>query len=409
LIFAEISALKRSTYFFLILILGSLTALGPFTIDMYLPGFGAIAEDLHTDVSSVGLTLSSYFIGISAGQLLYGPLLDRFGRKKPLYIGLLAYILASIGCVLTQNIDQFIVLRFFQAIGSCAATVAAMAMVRDIFPVNENAKVFALLMLVVGASPMIAPTAGGYVTTAFGWHAVFIILTVMGILMLLASIFWLPESYRPDTTMSLRPGPIIRNFWQVMKEPQFYTYTLTGAIAFSALFAYVSASPKVFMDVHHVDKKTFGWIFAALSVGFIGSSQVNTLALRRFTSEQILPVALGVQSLVGLFFIFGVMNGWLDLWGTLALLFVLLCCLGFVNPNTAALSLAPFERNAGSASSLMGALQMGVGALASVFVSLDEANSAMPLALVMTAAAMLALAVLLVCRRAIGSAETAEA
>jgi DHA1 family bicyclomycin/chloramphenicol resistance-like MFS transporter len=376
---------------------------------MYLPGFGAIAEDLHTDVSSVGLTLSSYFIGISAGQLLYGPLLDRFGRKKPLYIGLLAYILASIGCVLTQNIDQFIILRFFQAIGSCAATVAAMAMVRDIFPVNENAKVFALLMLVVGASPMIAPTAGGYVTTAFGWHAVFIILTVMGILMLLASIFWLPESYKPDTTMSLKPGPIIRNFWQVMKEPQFYTYTLTGAIAFSALFAYVSASPKVFMDVHHVDKKTFGWIFAALSVGFIGSSQVNTLALRRFTSEQILPVALGVQSLVGLFFIFGVMNGWLDLWGTLAVLFVLLCCLGFVNPNTAALSLAPFERNAGSASSLMGALQMGVGALASVFVSLDEANSAMPLALVMTAAAMLALAVLLVCRRAIGRAETAEA
>ncbi len=376
---------------------------------MYLPGFGAIAEDLNTDVSSVGLTLSSYFIGISAGQLLYGPLLDRFGRKRPLYLGLLLYILASIGCVLTQNIDQFIMLRFFQAIGSCAATVASMAMVRDIFPVKENAKVFALLMLVVGASPMIAPTAGGYVTTAFGWHAVFIILTVMGILMLLASIFWLPESYKPDTSMSLKPAPIIRNFWQVMKEPQFYTYTLTGAIAFSALFAYVSASPKVFMDVHHVDKKTFGWIFAALSVGFIGSSQVNTLALRRFTSEQILPVALGVQSLMGLFFVLAVMNGWLGLWGTLEVLFVLLCCLGFVNPNTAALSLAPFERNAGSASSLMGALQMGVGALASVFVSLEEANSAMPLALVMTAAAMLALLVLLVCRRAIGRVKPAEA
>ncbi len=376
---------------------------------MYLPGFGAIAEDLHTDVSSVGLTLSSYFIGISAGQLLYGPLLDRFGRKKPLYIGLLVYILASIGCVLTQHIDHFIILRFFQAVGSCAATVAAMAMVRDIFPVNENAKVFALLMLVVGASPMVAPTVGGYVTVAFGWHAVFIILTVMGILMLLASIFWLPESYKPDTTMSLKPAPIIRNFWQVATVPQFYTYTLTGAIAFSALFAYVSASPKVFMDVHHVSKETFGWIFAALSVGFIGSSQVNTLALRKFTSEQILPVALGVQSLVGLFFVVGVMNGWLSLWGTLVVLFVLLCCLGFVNPNTAALSLAPFERNAGSASSLMGALQMGIGALASVFVSLDEANSALPLALVMTAAAVLALVVLLVCRRAIGRMEAAEA
>ncbi len=376
---------------------------------MYLPGFRAIAEDLHTDVSSVGLTLSSYFIGISAGQLLYGPLLDKYGRKKPLYLGLLLYILASIGCVVTQNIDHFIVLRFFQAIGSCAATVASMAMVRDLFPVSENAKVFSLLMLVVGASPMIAPTVGGYVTSSVGWHAVFIILTVMGILMLLATIFWLPNSFKPDTSLSLKPGPIIRNFWKVAMEPQFYTYTLTGAIAFSALFAYVSASPKVFMDVYHVNDKTYGWIFAALSVGFIGSSQVNTLLLRKFTSVQILPVALAVQSVVGLFFVLGAMNGWLGLWATLVLLFVLLCCLGFVNPNTAALALAPFERNAGSASSLLGALQMGVGALASVFVSLDETNSALPLALVMTAAAVIALGVLLVCRRAIGRVKPAEA
>jgi DHA1 family bicyclomycin/chloramphenicol resistance-like MFS transporter len=185
--------------------------------------------------------------------------------------------------------------------------------------------------------------------------------------------------------------------------PQFYTYTLTGAIAFSALFAYVSASPKVFMNVFQVSEKTYGWIFAALSVGFIGSSQVNTLLLRRFTSEQILPVALAVQSVTGLIFVTGVLNGWLGLWATLVLLFILLCCLGFVNPNTAALSLAPFERNAGSASSLMGALQMGAGALASVFVSLDERNSALPLALVMTGTGMLALAVLLTCRRNIGA------
>lgn len=374
---------------------------------MYLPGFRAIAEDLHTDVSHVGLTLSSYFIGISAGQLLYGPLLDKYGRKKPLYIGLLVYILASAGCAVTQHIDHFIVLRFFQAVGSCAATVASMAMVRDLFPVNENAKVFALLMLVVGASPMIAPTVGGYVTSSIGWHAVFIILTVMGILMLAASIFWLPGSYKPDASLSLKPAPILRNFWRVAKVPQFYTYTLTGAIAFSALFAYVSASPKVFMNVFQVSEKTYGWIFAALSVGFIGSSQVNTLLLRRFTSEQILPVALAVQSVTGLIFVTGVLNGWLGLWATLALLFILLCCLGFVNPNTAALSLAPFERNAGSASSLMGALQMGAGALASVFVSLDERNSALPLALVMTGTGMLALGVLLTCRRNI-RAETIE-
>src|SRR5580704_15922766 len=150
--------MTRSRYVSLILILGSLTALSPFSIDMYLPGFPAIAKDLGTSVSKVSLSLSGFFIGIALGQLLYGPLLDRFGRKKPLYIGLSVYILASIGCVFIHSIDGLIGLRIIQALGSCAASVAAMTLVRDLFPLDENAKVFALLILVLGASPMIAPT-----------------------------------------------------------------------------------------------------------------------------------------------------------------------------------------------------------------------------------------------------------
>jgi DHA1 family bicyclomycin/chloramphenicol resistance-like MFS transporter len=165
--------MTQKKYYSLILILGSLTALGPFSIDMYLPGFPAIAADLQTSTARVSLSLSSFFIGISAGQLLYGPLLDKFGRKKPLFIGLLVYILASAGCAFADSINILIGLRFVQALGSCAATVAAVAMVRDLFPVKDNAKVFALLMLVLGVSPMIAPTLGGYVTVAFGWHTIF--------------------------------------------------------------------------------------------------------------------------------------------------------------------------------------------------------------------------------------------
>ncbi|TCN55485.1 Bcr/CflA subfamily drug resistance transporter [Flavobacterium circumlabens] len=168
-------------YIKLILILGSLTALGPFSIDMYLPGFSGIAKDLNTTVAKVSMSLSSYFIGISAGQLLYGPLLDRFGRKKPLFIGLMVYILASLGCVYVTNIDSFILLRFVQAVGSCAATVASVAMVRDLFPVKDIPKVFSLLMLFLGLSPMLAPTIGGYVTEDYGWHMVFLILMFMGI------------------------------------------------------------------------------------------------------------------------------------------------------------------------------------------------------------------------------------
>jgi MFS transporter, DHA1 family, multidrug resistance protein len=197
--------INRKKHFKLILILGSLTALGPFSIDMYLPGFSGIAKDLNTSVANVALTLSSYFIGISAGQLLYGPLLDRFGRKKPLYIGLLVYILASLGCVFVKDIDTFIGLRFIQAVGSCAATVASVTMVRDLFPVKEIPKVFSLLMLVVGLSPMLAPTIGGYVTHSFGWHAVFLILMFLGIFVLIASRIGLPNNYEPDQSISLKP------------------------------------------------------------------------------------------------------------------------------------------------------------------------------------------------------------
>src|SRR5438874_3170509 len=174
----------RKKNFYLILILGFLTAIGPFSIDMYLPAFPSIARGLHTTVAEVSLSLSSFFIGISAGQLLYGPLLDRFGRKKPLLIGLVLYIIASVGCLTANTIQMLIALRFLQAIGSCAAAVASIAMVRDLFPVKDNAKVFALLMLVVGASPMIAPTVGGYVTAAFGWQWVFIILAIIALLIL---------------------------------------------------------------------------------------------------------------------------------------------------------------------------------------------------------------------------------
>ena len=188
----------------LILVLGMLSAIGPFSIDMYLPGFPAIAADLHTTVARISLSLSSFFIGISAGQMIYGPVLDRFGRKKPLYIGLTAYFLASIGCAMAQSADALIWLRLLQALGSCSGMVAARAMVRDLFPVNENAKVFSLLMLVVGVSPIIAPTLGGYLTAAFGWHSIFIALTIMSVLILSGVHFLLPESRKPDPTFSLQ-------------------------------------------------------------------------------------------------------------------------------------------------------------------------------------------------------------
>src|SRR6185295_2268639 len=258
--------------FYLILILGLLTAIGPFSIDMYLPAFPDIAKHLHTTVAQVTLSLSSFFIGISAGQLLYGPLLERFGRKKPLYIGLCVYLLASIGCALAASVNALIVLRLLQALGGCVGMVAARAMVRDLFEVKENAKVFSMLMLVVAVSPIIAPTLGGYVTSLLGWRWVFVVLMVINVFILAGIYFLLPESKKPDPDFSLKPRPILKSFASIIIHPQFYTYALTAAISAAGLYAYIGGSPYVFMNLFHVSEKQYGWIFALIAMGLISAS-----------------------------------------------------------------------------------------------------------------------------------------
>jgi DHA1 family bicyclomycin/chloramphenicol resistance-like MFS transporter len=400
--------MKGSKKFKLILVLGLLSAIGPFSIDMYLPGFPSIAADLHTTVAKISLSLSSFFIGISFGQMLYGPLLDRYGRKKPLYIGLTAYLLASIGCTFVTSADQLIWLRLLQALGSCSGMVASRAMVRDLFPVSENAKVFSLLMLVVGVSPIIAPTLGGYLSSEFSWHYVFIVLSVMSGLILVAVHFFLPESREPDPNYSLRPKPIITGFLNVAKEPQFYTYALAGSIASAGLYAYISGSPSVFMEIFKVSDKQYGWIFAMVAIGLISSSQVNSLMLRKYKSEQIVVIALLFQSIIGFLLLFGTILHFLGLYTTILLCFLFLSCQGFTFPNTSALSLAPFSKTAGSASALLGSIQMGIGAFTSALVSYLNNGTAVPMSGVMASCALTAFIILIIGGRIVRSKAAVE-
>lgn len=393
--------MKGRKKFFMIVILGMLSAIGPFSIDMYLPGFPAIAADLDTSVAHVALSLSSFFIGISAGQLLYGPLLDRYGRKKPLYAGLSVYLLASIGCALCTSADALIALRLIQALGGCAGMVAARAMVRDLFPVEENAKIFSLLMLVIGVSPIIAPTLGGYVTAALGWHFIFIILAVMSASLLIAVHFALPESRKPDISVSLLPVPIIKGFLSVFKNSQFYTYSFTGAISAAGLYAYIAGSPHVFMELYKVTEKQYGWIFAGIALGLIICSQLNSFLLRRFKSEQIIPVALFCQTLTGITLVAGTAFHLLGLLSTIFFILIFLSCQGFVFPNSSALSMAPFSRNAGTASALMGGIQLAVGALTSGIVSFLTNGTALPMVGVMASCALLSFCVLIMGRKVI--------
>lgn len=360
----------KNSNFYLILILGMLTAIGPFSIDMYLPAFPDIAKGLNTNIARVMLSLSSFFIGISVGQLIYGPLLERYGRKKPLYFGLVIYIIASLGCALAPSVDALIMFRLLQALGGCAGMVAARAMVRDFFEVKENARIFSLLMLVVAVSPIIAPTLGGYITALFGWQSIFVILMAMALVILIAVHFYLPESKKPDPNFSLKPRPIITNYLSIIKHPQFYTYALTGAIAAAGLYAYISGSPHVFMEIYSVTEEQYGWIFALIAMGLIGAAQINTVLLKNYTSDQIIKVALSSQCIIGIILAVTTYAGFSDLFVTIFLIFMYLCCQGFIFPNASALSLAAFGHNAGSASAMMGAIQMSIGAAASALVSI---------------------------------------
>jgi DHA1 family bicyclomycin/chloramphenicol resistance-like MFS transporter len=401
--------MKGKQRFFTIFTLGLLSAMGAFSIDMYLPGFPAIAKDLHTTVAHITLSITSFFIGISVGQMIYGPLLDKFGRKKPLYIGLVVYLITSVACAYSPTANALIGLRFLQALGSCAGMVASRALVRDIFPVNENAKIFSLLMLVLALSPIVAPTLGGYMTSLFGWQSIFFILASIAVITLLLVYFKLPPGRKPETFLSLLPRPIIIGFLDVAKVPQFYTYAFAGAIASSGLYAYIAGSPFVFMELYHVTEKQYGWIFSIVAMGLITASQVNNLLLRKYTSEQIIKVTLFIQTLTGMALVIGTWFHQLGLYSTIFLILIFLSTQGFAFPNSSALCLAPFSKNAGTASALMGAIQLGIGAVSTALVSIMANGTPMPMAAVMFTCAASSFVVLMIGRRIIASAKQVNA
>ncbi|HWB61734.1 MAG TPA: multidrug effflux MFS transporter [Chthoniobacteraceae bacterium] len=394
--------------FWIILILGSLSTISPFAIDMYLPAFHGIADALNTTPARISLSISSYFAGLAAGQLVYGPLLDRFGRKPPLYAGLALFIVASLLCTQARSVEWLVTLRFVQAIGGCAAQVSAMAMVRDFFPVHETAKIISLLILILGVSPLCAPTVGGFISKHLGWQWVFLILALFAALNVAICFWYLPEGHEADRSVSLHPEPIARNYWEVLKEKQFLIYILSGSLSFSGLLVYVAGSSIIFMDGFHVNADTFSWIFAGLAVGFIGSNQINVLLLRKFTSEQIFRVALLVECPVALVFLAGTWLGWFGLAPTIAFLFIVLSSLGLAFPNAAALSLAPFDHNIGSASAMLGAVQIGVSGLASASVGIFNSHSMLPVALILCVTSWIGLAILLLGRRSMGQIRFVE-
>ena len=250
-----------------LLILGLLSAIGPFSIDMYLPAFENIAADFNSPLEKVQLSLTSFFIGIAFGQIIYGPLLDKYGRKKPLLVGLAIYFIASLLCVFTRDINHLIFLRFLQALGSCGGMVGARAMVTDYYNSREAARVFSLLMLVIGISPILAPSAGAMLLNYLDWHYIFLILAFMALAIFMATLFLLPESFQGNKDLSLAPKSIVKTFWTVLSNKVFITYCLIGSIASSGTYAYLAGSSFVIQKNFGLTKSEYGFSLCLRGLG----------------------------------------------------------------------------------------------------------------------------------------------
>jgi len=360
--------------------LGSLTALGPLSIDMYLPSFQAIARDLTASPAQVQLTLAVFFVALGIGQAFYGPLSDRFGRRRPLCFGLALYVLASAGCALARSIEALVAWRFAQALGGCAGMVIARAVVRDRFDEREAARFFSLLILVTGLAPILAPSIGGQILVFFSWRAIFWTLAGFALVGFITATFVLPESLPPERRTEGGVATALRVYSRLLRDRAFMRCALSGALVISGMFAYIFGSPFVFMQIYGVRPERFGWIFGAIALGLISASQLNRVVLARVAGARILSHALVVTAAAGVILLVMAWTGVGGLAGLLGPLFVYIASLGFVLPNVIATALGPQGRNAGTASALLGTLQFGAGATVGALLGVLGDGTAVPMA-----------------------------
>lgn len=363
---------------FLIIILGILAALGPFTIDMYLPSFLRIAEDLNTDQRHVAFTLTSYFIGISAGQLIYGPIIDKYGRKKPLLVGLLIYIVAAVGCGMAPNIEFMIAMRLLQALGACVGIVASNAIISDVYEPKKMAQAFSSIILVMGVAPLIAPSVGSLILETADWNYIFYFLAVFAGIITLLIYTYLPETNRFGHSNKLRIKNISADYWHILKDKIFLSYSIASSLAMSILFAYIASAAFIFQTLYQLDKSTFSGIFAINASGLIAGSYLNGFFTKRFHFINIAKLATILLCIIsGLALATLLMADDLPYQVLIVFIFSILFLLGLINPNATAASLSPFKQNAGAASALGGSLRMGVGAVVSASIGLLQGESAL--------------------------------
>lgn len=375
-------------YFVTMGTLGALMALGPLSVDFYLPALPTIASDFGAPIESIQYSLTSFFIGLAAGQLFYGPLMDRFGRKRPLYLGLIIYGIASLACAITDHTETLIFMRLLQALGSCAGMVGSRAMVRDLFDQKDSAKVFSLLFLIMGIAPILAPLVGAFIAGHWGWPLIFIVQASFAVLCLLSVYLLLPETRAPNPEVRFRDS--FSTFARIFRNPLFLGFVLSGAFVQSGMFAYIADSPYVFIQFFKIEPKHYSWVFGSNVLGMLLASQLNVQLLKHYSSQSILrgafftlcasSLCLALVSYFNLGFIFFIIP-----------LFVYISTLGITFPNVSATALAQEDRRIGSASALMGTIQFCMAASSSGLVSYLHNGTTLPMAGTMAACGLISL------------------
>ena len=367
----------------LVILLGSLTAFAPMSIDMYLPSLPAIGVSLGASAGQTQATVAAFIAGMAIGQFLYGPASDRFGRRAPILVGVIIFIAASVACALATSPEMLLASRFVQGLGGCAGGVVARAVVRDKFNHTETARMLSLLTLIMGLAPVLAPLLGGLLLILGGWRWNFWVLAIFGLACGAAALFRLQESRSAETAAQAASENPLQAYAALFRQPRLVGYALAGGLNGATLFTYISTSPELLIGTYGITPSAFGWVFGANAVGIIGASQVNRYLLRHNTPDEVLGRASVISTFAAVALTLAAVTGIGERWSVLPLLFILLASYGFMQGNTMAGALSVDPRRSGSISALMGGASFGLGAMAASLAGVLHDGTPRPMAIVM--------------------------
>ena len=366
--------------------LGLIVAIGPLSIDMYLPALPTMAEDFGVSTARISNSVPAYFVGLVFGQLIYGPLSDRVGRVKPLYFGMTLYVIASLICATTDSEYVLFAARTLQALGACVGAVVTRAAIRDTLPPRQMAKAFSIMVLVMGLAPILAPSMGAAFLHFFDWHAIFWFLAGFGVLNLLLTKFFFKETLTDENRNTQPLNTIFSQYVSLLKDPSFGYPAIGAGLLMGAMFVYISAAPELLMDGYGLTESQFSIVFGINAAGFIGLTQVNQFLTNRFRLVSLLRFGATMQAIAAIgLLILGVLYG-AEAWLPLVLICIFFCIagLGLTQPNATAIALAFQKHRAGMASALQGSLMFCVGIFGGVFLNMFPVNPVLKLGATMT-------------------------